>query len=646
MADLNQDGEIPFKYRVVTQDSNQAEVPQDAAPDFKYQVTKPAPPPPRPWWDSADVAKSGGTGLVRGIVGAIDSALTGGRPSPQDYPAWDSSKTKEENFAAMRPALEASAKPLSPVTDLYQEAMPGVMNYKPTSTAGGYVQTGAEFLPGMALPAGKGKLLGPALTRLARNVVAPAITSETAGLAAQKLFPDNESAEAYARLFGAFAGGPLGSGLETGIRAATSPSKIDPMISVLNRSGVKTTAGNVTRDQQLLSREAQAPRTAQILKDQPIQFRNAVLKNAGVAIPSEAQTVNEVLEQARRQSGSTYSRVTQGLNIVPSRLNSAKMKNIASTYSTDVEAGLQSGTISHIQKAVEDSYLTGKPIPAKQLGLWRSAVSAATRSPSAVARQSAIETLKVLDDVVGRSLAQAGRADDIKLLGKARSQYRDVLAIEGALLKAGKMGDEGMFMPKHLVSSLTNQGKTAFMRGRRGEMADLARAGRARLTPLEEIPQPSVSTTGRIIGNAVDAGAGLLGYQLGNKIFPQNPWLAGGVGTATGAASRAARNVAGSAYRNILASEPLQGAIKRLSQVPASGASPITGGVVGAAVTPIDQRQGRKAGGRVGGHEAEADQLVMAAERAKRGLSAHTEGLLNTPDDTVANALEIANRSI
>ena len=58
------------------------------------------------------------------------------------------------------------------------------------------------------------------------------------------------------------------------------------------------------------------------------------------------------------------------------------------------------------------------------------------------------------------------------------------------------------------------------------------------------------------------------------------------------------------------------------------------------------QRAGFKTGGRVGSHEAEADRLVMAAERAKRGLSAHTEGLLNTSDDAVASALEIANRSI
>jgi len=60
----------------------------------------------------------------------------------------------------------------------------------------------------------------------------------------------------------------------------------------------------------------------------------------------------------------------------------------------------------------------------------------------------------------------------------------------------------------------------------------------------------------------------------------------------------------------------------------------------------MDDREGRKSGGRVSLHDVEADQLVRAAERAKRGLSAHTEGLLNTPDEAVASALEIANRSI
>jgi hypothetical protein len=59
-----------------------------------------------------------------------------------------------------------------------------------------------------------------------------------------------------------------------------------------------------------------------------------------------------------------------------------------------------------------------------------------------------------------------------------------------------------------------------------------------------------------------------------------------------------------------------------------------------------DDRQGRKSGGRVSSHDVAADQLVRAAERAKKGQSAQTEVLLHQSDDAVASALEIANRSI
>jgi hypothetical protein len=59
------------------------------------------------------------------------------------------------------------------------------------------------------------------------------------------------------------------------------------------------------------------------------------------------------------------------------------------------------------------------------------------------------------------------------------------------------------------------------------------------------------------------------------------------------------------------------------------------------------EREGRKSGGRVGvSHDKMADQLVMAAERAKKGISKGTESLLEMPDDHVAHALEVANRSI
>ena len=60
----------------------------------------------------------------------------------------------------------------------------------------------------------------------------------------------------------------------------------------------------------------------------------------------------------------------------------------------------------------------------------------------------------------------------------------------------------------------------------------------------------------------------------------------------------------------------------------------------------IQDRQDRKSGGRVSPHDADADQLVRAAERAKKGWSAETEPLLQQSDEAVAHALEVANRSI
>ncbi len=82
----------------------------------------------------------------------------------------------------------------------------------------------------------------------------------------------------------------------------------------------------------------------------------------------------------------------------------------------------------------------------------------------------------------------------------------------------------------------------------------------------------------------------------------------------------------------------LEGAVNAVPKVPAA--------VTNAMYQTSGDRMGRKAGGRVGGHEAAADQLVRAAERAKKDLGRSTEPLLSQSDDAVAHALEVANRSI
>lgn len=59
-----------------------------------------------------------------------------------------------------------------------------------------------------------------------------------------------------------------------------------------------------------------------------------------------------------------------------------------------------------------------------------------------------------------------------------------------------------------------------------------------------------------------------------------------------------------------------------------------------------EYRPGRATGGRIMDAEAISDRLVRQADQVKKEVSNHTEQLLDTPDDHVAKALEIANRHI
>ena len=615
---------------------------------YGQPVIEEAPPPPRPMWDTGDVIVGSSTGLVRGTTGLADTILTGGRPGPGSFEV-EPIPPGTTDLSNYMPKIKTDAQPqLTPVGDIANRNLPeGFMSYKPTSVAGGYAQTGAEFLPGMLFPAGK----GGAGQRFIHNVLAPAAASETAANVAKEYFPESETAEAWSRLAGAFLGSPLAKGAELTVRATKKPSYVDPIMATLERNKVKTTAGNYARNPQLLAREAAAARTGEILSNQPQQFTDAAIKIAGVKKPTAAQTLTEVIEAARKEAGQTYQRVTNGLSVMPSRLHVSRMRDIASNYATNVEGGLQTGTISAIQKGIADAYKNGTPISPKLLGNWRSTVSAATRSASPVARQSAIETLKVLDDVIGRSLAQAGRKDDIALLGQARAQYRDILAVEGGLLKSGKLGDEGIITPDALVRSLSSQGKEAFMRGRRGELAELARAGRAGIVPVAKIPPVKPTLAGTALRAGSNAAGSMLGYELAQRLFPDNQMLQYGAGLLGAGAVEGVRKGVMGLSSAAIGSRPVQEALKRAAMNPASRASGLTGPVAGIASgavgVPIGEREGRKSGGRVGmPHEAAADQLVMAAERAKKGISKGTESLLDMSDNHIAHALEVANRSI
>jgi len=137
------------------------------------------------------------------------------------------------------------------------------------------------------------------------------------------------------------------------------------------------------------------------------------------------------------------------------------------------------------------------------------------------------------------------------------------------------------------------------------------------------------------------ASAGLAAQKLllNPETLGKTAYYSGAVaGSPVGKAAGVAADVAGAARPIVTpALMQLQNAVTEETGEPTEGF----------AVRPGTQyRPGRATGGRIMDHEAISDKLVRQAEQIKKEVSNHTEKLLNTPDDHVAKALEIANRHI
>lgn len=172
-----------------------------------------------------DVAKSGGVGLAKGAIGLAGMGgdlaelakkgadWVGSKLPDIPSPSPDSTIGKTLQFlrdesakSANLPAAQGSGdlpgSYVPPTSSQLQKSVEGVTGdfYTPKTIPGQYAQTVGEFAPA-ALGGGEGLL-----ARVAKQVVAPAVTSETAGQLTQ-----GTAAEPYARVAGAVTGGGLAS---------------------------------------------------------------------------------------------------------------------------------------------------------------------------------------------------------------------------------------------------------------------------------------------------------------------------------------------------------------------------------------------------------------------------------------------------
>lgn len=243
-----------------------------------------------------DAAKSIGAGLAGatagtfGVAGDVRSGLSaatdylGGKlgAAPDKVQAF---KDLASKAVGMTPAGIIANAPTS--RDIINSADPIVSpDYQPQTTLGGYLKTGAEFLPAMADP----ELAGPnafkaAAKLFASRVAAPAAASETAGQVTK-----GTDAEPFARVAGALLGGAGASKLSNAMSEAKALKAATPALA-----DVKAEATNAY--DALTSRNVATP-LAQSTLDNLASDITTTLNNKGIR-PSTAQSIHNAVDEIK-----------------------------------------------------------------------------------------------------------------------------------------------------------------------------------------------------------------------------------------------------------------------------------------------------------------------------------------------------------
>lgn len=180
-----------------------------------------------------DVAKSGASGVARGVAGlvglpgtvaglmrrgvdaavdhtigrAVNYAKTGSFAAPDLPPT---TELMRQGSVAYVPGPDEAFSGEA-ITDYVAQVAPGI-KYQPQTTAGEYARTVGEFAPGLLSP-------GSMAQKVIGGVLAPALVSETAGQATK-----GTAFEPYARVIGAIGGGVAGT-------LATRPTTAEAALS-------------------------------------------------------------------------------------------------------------------------------------------------------------------------------------------------------------------------------------------------------------------------------------------------------------------------------------------------------------------------------------------------------------------------------
>lgn len=430
----------------------------------------------------------------------------------------------------MDTGYEDQVTPTQPLLEGVSEVAPSIGQmgaYDPQTLGGEYARTVGEFLPGALVTPG-----GP-LARVGFGVLAPAIGSETAGQAAEALGA-GPTGEALARIGGAVVS-PVAA--EGAIRRIISPmGGADPLriaaAQTLREADVPVTAGQRVGSPMLQRIENAAEASPEQLE----ALTTAAMRSIG---STATRATDDALNEAATRIGSVFDDVARGVDVTPTQSTAQRFASIANTYRETAPTAGRAPIVDNIADAVQKAAARGRTVSADTIMTWRSRLSRLTRTPDAATRETAVEALEAVDDILADSLTAAGRADDVARLGTARRQWRDYLAIERAAGQAGEGAALGLLSPQALRGSLQAQGSSQYVRGQRGELGDVARAAQAVLSPAPSVlPQgvrvfegagrAAMAGVGGTIGSFPGAAAGFFApelFRFGARSRPMQAYL-------------------------------------------------------------------------------------------------------------------------
>lgn len=638
---------------------------QDAATHKEQQLAGDQ----RPMFESwTDLGKSGQKGLLAGAAGTADllkaisdvaAGPNGNTPPPMrfDKPFRDPA-TGKIDWSSLMPSYD------TPVMDAAQRNFPETLGYQPKGQLGDYLQTAGEMAPGMLFPAGPAKSLAAKIgSRALRNVVAPAVGSETAGDIAHRYYPELED---KARFFGGLGAGVLAAMPEAVVRSAigksasTGANLSADSLAYLKGRGI-TIPVSASNDLPKL-RAIEGSTDLGMGKFSPKKIAddyNATI-GADIGDPSLNRFTLDIRDPATNKVtqrgtlslhgeklGEAYNKLSQGVDVSPMARHVDDMDEIISAWgrNNDVSSNIIPSGFADLTNKFESLVTSGKTISAEDLRNWRTQMGVISRtSTSKLTAQSAQDFVKVLDDALYTSLENTGQASKITGFKELNRYYRNFLATKAAAEASpeGAMRSNGIIDPRTMekISDPFGLDPTETLNATARKIND----SQANLGAPNQVVRTERANQGLGLSDIVQSAIPALSYPF----FTGTPIGLNSTSAALAAAAlvgsnvlRFAKNKTNQAGAAFLASDMGQKLAKQLAETRMT--NPIPAPLYAATA---DQREGRKSGGRVSPHDADADQLVRAAERAKKGWSAETEPLLKQSDEAVAHALEVANRSI